>query len=130
MESDRTVSLYNLSLVLNETGLKADVLRAWERRYGLPKPVRSAGGQRLYSRQDIATVKWLQARQAEGISIKRATDLWKELVMVAGTRSETSNWWECHNRESVGRGKCKFMFCGRNGWMLAWLLTGTSQMKS
>jgi DNA-binding transcriptional MerR regulator len=77
---DHTRSLYNLSLVLNETGLKPDVLRAWERRYSLPKPVRSAGGHRLYSRQDIATVKWLQARQAEGISIKHATDLWKELV--------------------------------------------------
>jgi MerR family transcriptional regulator, light-induced transcriptional regulator len=77
--SDLLTPLYNLSLVLNETGLKPDVLRAWERRYNLPKPVRSSGGHRLYSRQDIETVKWLQARQAEGMSIKRATDLWKEL---------------------------------------------------
>lgn len=71
--------LYNLSMVLNETGLKPDVLRAWERRYGIPKPARSAGGHRLYSRQDIDTVKWLQARLLEGMSIRRATDLWKEL---------------------------------------------------
>jgi methanogenic corrinoid protein MtbC1 len=79
-ETNQSIPLYNLSLVLNETGLKPDILRAWERRYDLPKPQRSAGGQRLYSRQDIETVKWLQARQAEGMRIKHATDLWKELV--------------------------------------------------
>jgi DNA-binding transcriptional MerR regulator len=80
-ESENNNSLlFNLSVVLNETGLKPDVLRIWERRYGLPKPVRSSGGHRLYSRQDIETVKWLRVRQAEGMSIKRATDLWKELV--------------------------------------------------
>jgi methanogenic corrinoid protein MtbC1 len=80
-ESNQIDSLYNLSLVLNETGLKPDVLRAWERRYDLPKPQRSSGGHRLYSRQDISTIKWLQTRQAEGISIKHATDLWKKLVI-------------------------------------------------
>ncbi|MBN2677882.1 MAG: cobalamin-dependent protein, partial [Anaerolineaceae bacterium] len=52
----------------------------WERRYGLPKPSRSSGGQRLYTRQDIDTIKWLQARQGEGMRIHRATELWKELV--------------------------------------------------
>ena len=75
-----SLPLFNLNLVLNETGLKPDVLRVWERRYDLPKPQRSTGGQRLYSRQDIETIKWLRARQAQGMSIRRATDLWKELV--------------------------------------------------
>jgi len=70
---------YNLKAVLKETGLKADVLRAWERRYDLPKPDRTPGGHRLYSEYDIETCKWLRARQAEGLSISRAVDLWKEL---------------------------------------------------
>jgi len=69
---------YNLKVVLKETGLAADTLRAWERRYGLPAPQRSAGGHRLYSQRDIETIKWLMARQAEGLSISRAVDLWKE----------------------------------------------------
>ena len=69
---------YNLKVVLKETGLAADTLRAWERRYGLPEPERSAGGHRLYSQHDIETIKWLMARQAEGLSISRAVDLWKE----------------------------------------------------
>jgi DNA-binding transcriptional MerR regulator len=71
--------VYNLKAVLKETGLKADVLRAWERRYDLPRPERTPGGHRLYSEYDIETIKWLRARQVEGLSISRAVDLWKEL---------------------------------------------------
>ncbi|MEN9564245.1 MAG: hypothetical protein RIR73_2489 [Chloroflexota bacterium] len=70
---------FNLKAVLRETGLAADTLRAWERRYGLPTPQRTAGGHRLYSQYDIETIKWLIARQAEGLSISRAVDRWNEL---------------------------------------------------
>ncbi|MFN8410781.1 MAG: MerR family transcriptional regulator [Anaerolineales bacterium] len=69
---------FNLKAVLQETGIAADTLRAWERRYGLPLPQRTAGGHRLYSQYDIETIKWLMARQAEGLSISRAVDLWNE----------------------------------------------------
>lgn len=71
---------FNLKAVLRETGLAADTLRAWERRYGLPTPQRTAGGHRLYSQYDIETIKWLIARQAEGLSISRAVDRWNELI--------------------------------------------------
>lgn len=71
---------YNLKAVLLETGLAADTLRAWERRYGLPTPQRTPGGHRLYSQYDIETIKWLIARQAEGLSISRAVDLWNEIA--------------------------------------------------
>ena len=50
--------LYNLNAVLREGGLTPDVLRAWERRYQLPVPRRTAGGHRLYSQYDIETIKW------------------------------------------------------------------------
>lgn len=70
--------IYNLSAVLRETGLTADVLRAWERRYDLPKPQRTPGGHRLYSDYDVAVIKWLRARQDEGLTISRAVELWKE----------------------------------------------------
>jgi len=73
-----TTPAYNLKVVLKETGLAADTLRAWERRYGLPVPQRTPGGHRLYSERDIHTIKWLMARQAEGLSISRAVDLWNE----------------------------------------------------
>ena len=71
---------FNLKAVLQETNIAADTLRAWERRYGLPMPQRTAGGHRLYSQYDIETIKWLLARQAEGLSISRAVDAWNEKI--------------------------------------------------
>jgi len=70
--------IYNLKAVLVETGIKPDVLRAWERRYGLPMPQRTAGGHRLYSEHDIEIIKWLLSRQKDGLSISRAVEMWKE----------------------------------------------------
>ena len=39
------------------TGVSADALRAWERRYGLVRPERSEGGFRLYSPEDEERVQ-------------------------------------------------------------------------
>ncbi|MFN8456001.1 MAG: MerR family transcriptional regulator [Anaerolineae bacterium] len=71
---------YNLKAVVQETGLKPDTLRAWERRYGLPQPHRTTGGHRLYSQNDIDMLKWLVTRQDEGLSISRAVDLWNSMA--------------------------------------------------
>jgi len=49
-------------------GISDHVLRAWERRYGLLRPVRSAGGFRLYSEADEARVRRMQAYIAQGLS--------------------------------------------------------------
>lgn len=70
---------YNLKAVVKETGIKPDTLRAWERRYGLPQPSRTSGKHRLYTQQDIDTLKWLVARQQEGLSISRAVNLYRSL---------------------------------------------------
>jgi methanogenic corrinoid protein MtbC1 len=72
--------IYNLNLVLLETGIKADTLRAWEKRYDLPQPDRSKGGHRLFSEYDIETIKWLMQRQEEGMRISRAVDLWNSIL--------------------------------------------------
>jgi DNA-binding transcriptional MerR regulator/methylmalonyl-CoA mutase cobalamin-binding subunit len=77
-DADKTPT-FNLKAVLQETGLKPDTLRAWERRYGLPQPQRSSGGHRLYSQRDIEIIKWLTDRQGEGLSISRAVELWRSL---------------------------------------------------
>lgn len=74
-----TIPTFNLKAVVQETSLKPDTLRAWERRYGLPLPERSSGGHRLYSQRDIDTIKWLIARQDEGLTISRAVELWGQL---------------------------------------------------
>ncbi|MFP3853381.1 MAG: MerR family transcriptional regulator [Anaerolineales bacterium] len=79
MSDYRETPTFNVKAVSHETGLKPDTLRAWERRYGLPSPDRSEGGHRLYSQRDIDILKWLVARQDEGLSISNAVDLWNRL---------------------------------------------------
>jgi MerR family transcriptional regulator, light-induced transcriptional regulator len=53
-------------------GLSAAVLRAWERRYGLLEPVRSAGGFRLYTSEDAERVARMQQGLDQGLSAAQA----------------------------------------------------------
>ena len=53
-------------------GVSDHVLRAWESRYGLLRPVRSAGGFRLYSEADARRVRRMQAHLARGLSAAEA----------------------------------------------------------
>ena len=77
MAVQETQPRFNLGYVVRETNIKADTLRAWERRYGLPAPERTDGGHRLYSQEDVDTVRWLMARQDEGLSISKAVRLFR-----------------------------------------------------
>lgn len=70
---------YNLSYVLKETGIKADTVRAWEKRYHLPQPTRTESGHRLFSDYDIEIIKWLISEQKEGLSISKAVNLFRDL---------------------------------------------------
>lgn len=67
--------VYNIKAVVEATGLPAATLRAWERRYGALSPSRTESGYRLYSAQDISTLRWLKARVEEGLSISQAINL-------------------------------------------------------
>ena len=53
-------------------GVSDHVLRAWESRYGLLRPARSAGGFRLYSEADENRVRRMQAHLADGYSAAEA----------------------------------------------------------
>jgi DNA-binding transcriptional MerR regulator len=53
-------------------GVSDHLLRAWERRYGLLQPVRSAGGFRLYSEADELRVRRMQAHLTHGLSAAEA----------------------------------------------------------
>jgi DNA-binding transcriptional MerR regulator len=75
LQSFSATPMYNTKLVVGETGVPADTFRAWERRYGLPRPHRGEGGQRLYSERDIATIRWLRDRTNEGLTISQAVAL-------------------------------------------------------
>lgn len=56
-------------------GVTPELLRAWETRYGLLRPSRSAGGFRLYSDEDEARVRLMQLNQERGLSAAEAARL-------------------------------------------------------
>jgi MerR family transcriptional regulator, light-induced transcriptional regulator len=57
------------------TGVATHQLRAWERRYGLLKPRRSAGNYRLYSPADASRVRLMQRYLSEGVPAAQAAEL-------------------------------------------------------
>jgi DNA-binding transcriptional MerR regulator len=65
----------NIAAVAQRTGIGADTLRKWERRYGVLRPNRTAGGQRRYDERDVARVEWLRDRLADGFRIGEAAAL-------------------------------------------------------
>jgi DNA-binding transcriptional MerR regulator len=64
-----------LGLVARRTGLSPDLLRAWERRYGVVAPVRSPSGRRLYSDADVERLRLLARATAGGRSIGQVARL-------------------------------------------------------
>ena len=71
----RAEPVYNTRAVVQQTGVPADTFRAWERRYGIPCPQRTAGNQRLYSERDSATIAWLRDQTRAGLAISQAVAL-------------------------------------------------------
>ena len=49
----RDDSLFSIGEVARQTGVNPVTLRAWQRRYGLVVPQRTAKGHRLYTEQDV-----------------------------------------------------------------------------
>jgi MerR family transcriptional regulator, light-induced transcriptional regulator len=70
-----TEELVQIGDLARRTGLSVDVLRAWERRYGLLHPRRSAGGFRLYSSRDEDTVRAMLAQIDRGFPPAQAAKL-------------------------------------------------------
>jgi len=67
------------------TGVSVDLLRVWERRYGLLRPERTPGRQRLYSSGDEERIRAMNAGLAGGLSAAEAAR-----VVTAESRSAAS----------------------------------------
>ena len=90
--TDGDESRYPVRAVIARTGLTADVLRAWERRYGAVRPQRSAGRQRLYSEEDVTRLTLLRRVTAAGHSIAQVARLRTEALeaLVDAPQAEAS----------------------------------------
>jgi DNA-binding transcriptional MerR regulator len=65
-------ALLRIGELARRLGVSQDVLRAWERRYGLLEPVRSSGGFRLYTAADEQRVRRMQSHLARGLAAAEA----------------------------------------------------------
>jgi MerR family transcriptional regulator, light-induced transcriptional regulator len=70
-----TEGLVRIGELSKRTGVSPELLRAWERRYGLLRPTRSDGGLRLYSGGDVDRVKVMQQHLAAGLAAAEAARL-------------------------------------------------------
>lgn len=79
------------------TGVNSVTLRAWERRYGLLKPLRTGKGHRLYSQDDIQKVKDIQAWLVRGLAISKV-----KAVLASHTDPDTTvyeNAWQDYSSQ-------------------------------
>jgi MerR family transcriptional regulator, light-induced transcriptional regulator len=64
--------LLRIGELSRRAGVSDHVLRAWESRYDLLRPVRSPGGFRLYTEADLRRVRRMQEHLGEGLSAAQA----------------------------------------------------------
>jgi methanogenic corrinoid protein MtbC1 len=64
--------VYRIGELARRTGTSEDLLRAWERRYGLLRPARTPGGFRVYTEADATRVGRMQAALHEGLAAAEA----------------------------------------------------------
>ena len=60
---------YRIGKVSKLTGISADTLRIWERRYAAVVPVRTEAGGRIYSTDDVSRLKIMKSLVDGGDSI-------------------------------------------------------------
>ncbi|MCL4233101.1 MAG: MerR family transcriptional regulator [Deltaproteobacteria bacterium] len=67
--------LYPIRVVIKLTGLTADTIRVWERRYGAVTPERTDGNTRMYSAGEVRRLIKLREAIGRGNSIKKIAGL-------------------------------------------------------
>jgi MerR family transcriptional regulator, light-induced transcriptional regulator len=63
------MNIHRIHRVAKLTGLSKDVIRVWERRYGLVKPSRSSNRYREYSDEEVALLRFVKAQMEQGATI-------------------------------------------------------------
>jgi DNA-binding transcriptional MerR regulator len=68
------VAAYRIGEVARRAGMTTTALRAWERRYDVLSPARSAGGQRLYTDADVERVRQVRRLVETGWTVAAAAE--------------------------------------------------------
>ncbi|ERP92943.1 hypothetical protein Q670_07795 [Alcanivorax sp. P2S70] len=88
-------------------GVNAVTLRAWERRYGLIEPERTAKGHRRYNAAQVEKIQTIVQWLNKGVPIRQVRDLidsqdhafWSEVIPAGKVDGSRSNVWQAAHRE-------------------------------
>ena len=75
------MNLHRIHRVAKLTGLSKDVIRVWERRFGILKPTRGTNRYRNYSDDDVALLRYLKEHLDAGASIGDLAQLGREELL-------------------------------------------------
>jgi len=94
--------LHPIGVVSARTGLSPDVIRVWERRYGVVDPARDGADRRLYSDTDVERLRLLAQATSAGRGIGQMAEL-GDAELRALIRSDEAARWSAE-REGSRRG--------------------------
>jgi MerR family transcriptional regulator, light-induced transcriptional regulator len=92
---------YPIRTISEITGVPTTTLRAWERRYGLLKPSRTAKGHRLYSGEDIDLVKEIVKLLKSNHTISEAIRIIKNPELQAAASPEADGHWMLYQQRML-----------------------------
>ena len=67
--------MYTIKQAAARTGVAIPTIRAWERRYGVVAPTRTAAGYRLYDDDTLNRLTFIARAKQLGCSLEEITDL-------------------------------------------------------
>ncbi len=76
---------HRIHRVAKLTGLSKDVIRIWERRYGLVKPSRGANRYRIYTDDEVALLRYVKNEMNRGQSIGDLIAVGREKLLASAT---------------------------------------------
>src|SRR5690606_6891951 len=78
--------VYSIGAVAKMLSVSAATLRTWQERYGVVVPVRSEGGHRLYTRDQVEQLRFVVDRVSAGLSPADAHRLLRDQLTGGGSR--------------------------------------------
>ncbi|MFY0563924.1 MerR family transcriptional regulator [Archangium lansingense] len=98
---------YRIHVAAELSGVRVELIRAWERRYGVLTPRRTPSGYRVYTDRDVALLRRLKQLTEEGVSISEAATMLPQLqaeLEDGAARSPSQCRAERHELEGVAGG--------------------------